>query len=275
MKHLNIFFPEWQGYGEDNTVQIGAQALKNHLSQLDFAEIQVPSEEELPVANQIMGYNANIRHLRAAVDLLKKEAPASTFMVGGTCASEIAPVSYLNHKYKGDLGVLWFDAHGDLNSPDSSASKHFHGMPLRSLLGHGERSVVDAMFSQLSSSQVFVLGGRDFDQPEIDFIEETDITHLSPQQLSDVDATVEAIKVKGFKNLYVHVDLDVLEPADFPHMLLPVANGIMVDQLIALIAALKQHFNIVGSSIVEFVPKEEGGLAALDKIVALLPTRSF
>jgi arginase len=47
--------------------------------------------------------------------------------VGGTCGVEAAPVAYLNERYAGDLAIVWFDAHGDLNAPDTSPSGHFHG----------------------------------------------------------------------------------------------------------------------------------------------------
>ncbi|MEL7145471.1 MAG: arginase family protein, partial [Bacteroidota bacterium] len=225
-KHLNIFFPEWQGYGEDNTVQQGAQRLKEHLSTFTFVEIAIAEEEELPVSHNILGYESNLKHLQQAVELLKSEAPATTFMVGGTCASEIAPVSYLNKYYEGDLAVLWFDAHGDLNSPVSSPSKHFHGMPLRSLLGDGTQRVSDLMFSQLNPDQVFVLGGRDLDQPERDFVKEAGLSVWSPGQLTDEKKLIEMITASGYNNVYIHIDLDVLEPSDFPHMLLPIDHGL-------------------------------------------------
>ena len=222
------------------------------------------------MAHNIMGYEANLRHLKAAVELLANKSPSSTFMVGGTCASEIAPVSYLNQYYSGDLAVLWFDAHGDLNSPESSPSKHFHGMPLRTLLGGGEQEVSNLMFSQLKPEQVFVLGGRDLDQPEQAYVAEAGLTLLTPEQLKAVDSLIQSIRDRGFKHLYVHVDLDVLEPTDFPHMLLPIDNGVLVSHLQGILAALAQSFEIVGSSIVEYVPKDESGLTALDQILALI-----
>jgi arginase len=61
----------------------------------------------------------------------------------------MAPISYLNKLYGGDLAVVWFDAHGDLNSPATSVSQNFHGMPLRCLLGDGEETLKSACFSLL------------------------------------------------------------------------------------------------------------------------------
>ena len=269
-KHLNIFFPEWQGYGEDNTVQTGARILKNHFSKMEFAEIDVADEEALLTANNIMGYEANLRHLKHAVDLLTTVSPSSTFMIGGTCATEIGPVSYLNNYYNGDLAVLWFDAHGDLNTPESSGSKHFHGMPLRSLLGDGEANVSELMFSRLQPKQVFVLGGRDLDEPELSYIVDSEIRLFTPEKLQDITHCIDSIKKAGFQHLYIHVDLDVLEPEDFPHMLLPVEKGVTVDHLFQLLEQLREVFQIVGVSVVEYVPKDDSGLQSLERLVELI-----
>ena len=78
---------------------------------------------------------------------LRVSAPDVVVTVGGTCGVEAAPVAYLNERYRGDLAVVWYDAHGDLNAPATSPSGHFHGMVLRTLLGDspkGDRARVAA-----------------------------------------------------------------------------------------------------------------------------------
>lgn len=270
MKHLNLFFPEWQGYAENNVVQVGATAVKDHFSDLKFETIEIPESEELPLENNIIGYRANLRNLAASKAILDKHQPDSTFLIGGTCASEIGPVSYLNSRYKGDLAVLWFDAHGDLNTPDSSPSKHFHGMPLRTLLGESDEKVVEKLFSQLKTNQVFVIGGRDIDTPEKDLIDNSDITLYTPAEVENISDLVGDIQARGFQNLYIHIDLDVLEPKEFAHLLLPIANGVPVSQLKELLMSLVEHFNVVGSSIVEYVPKGAGDLQTLEQLVSIL-----
>ncbi len=269
-KHLNIFFPEWQGYAEDNLVSVGAAVLKNHLHSMDFQEVVVEAQEDLPIANNIIGYEANLRQLKMARKILEREKPSTTFMIGGTCASEIGPVSYLNNYYQNDLAVLWFDAHGDLNTPHSSPSKHFHGMPLRTLLGDSDDEILHTAFSTVTPERVFVLGGREFDEEEITYIKSSGLHHYTPQALSNPQNLIDEIKGLGCRNLYVHVDLDVLEPTEFPHMLLPIADGLGVQGLLDTINLLKENFKIVGSSIVEYVPKEGGDLHTVDDIIKAL-----
>ena len=268
MGHQNLCFPEWQGYAESNTVYHSTLALRNGLAVArDFDDMPVPENEEVLTINDIKGYEPNLRHLRHAAQLLIDRKPDSIFMIAGTCASEIAPVSWLNKRYDGDLTVLWFDAHGDLNTPSSSPSKHFHGMPLRTLLGDGDPTVLKACFSRLKPSQVALVGARDLDDEERRYIENNDISVLPVHNL---DALTDTIREKSSENLYVHMDLDVLEPTSFPHQLLSVDRGMTKESLLTAVRELAVTFNIVGSSILEYVPKDASGLHFLQEIVDVL-----
>lgn len=269
--HLDLLVPEWQGYGENRSVMYGALALRDLLSPgLSFAMADVPADEVLEIENRILGYRSNLRILDSVRDCIERENPATIFLVGGTCASEIAPVSFLNRKYRGDLTVLWFDAHGDLNTPDTSSSKHFHGMPLRVLLGDGPEEIRSLVFQQLRYSQVVLVGSRDLDSPESVYIKENRIRRLSVSALASGDALASAIGKSGSSNLYVHVDLDVLEPNDFPHLLIPTPGGVIFEDLIEALRRIGADFSIVGSSIVEYVPIGMGDPDRMRRLVDVL-----
>ena len=62
------------------------------------------------------------------------DSPDKLFTLGGGCDADVPCLLYLNEEYRGDLTVIWFDAHGDLNTPEESATSLFYGMPLRSLM---------------------------------------------------------------------------------------------------------------------------------------------
>lgn len=269
--HLDLLLPEWQGYGESRAAFDGAYALRDQLSRaLPFATIEVATDESLQVENGILGYSSNLRILKNVRRYLQREDPATIFLVGGTCASEIGPVSFLNRRYRRDLTVLWFDAHGDLNTPESSTSKHFHGMPLRVLLGDGPKEVQALIFEQLLLSQVVLAGSRDLDPGEAAYVKEGRITSLAPAALGNCDVLVAAIQRAGSANLYIHVDLDVLEPNDFPHMLIPTPGGILFEDLIELLGRLRDEFSVVGSSIVEYVPVGPGDPDRVQRLVDTL-----
>lgn len=269
--HLDLFFPEWQGHGESPSVLGGALALREQLSRrLQFTDVDVPPFEALEVEHDVLGFRSNLRLLDGARAAIERQDPDTIFMIGGTCAAEMAPVSFLNEKYRGDLAVLWFDAHGDLNTPSSSASKHLHGMPLRILLGDGPDEIRALLFSRLSHRQVILAGSRDLDPPELAYVEQTGIARLSVADLSDGDALRRALRATGASNLYVHLDLDVLEPQDFPHLLIPTAGGVKRETLVRRLAELAEEFPIVGSSIVEYVPSGGGDPATMERLVTLL-----
>ena len=268
---LNLYFPEWQGYGEDARVLEGARRIRERLEpELDFTVIPVPDTEDLTVGNGILGHAANLRQLTAARDLIAEAAPRSIFLVGGTCAGEIAPVSWLNHVRQGDLAVLWLDAHGDLNTPGSSPSGHFHGMPLRVLLGEGPDEIVAQTFSRLRPEQVFLVGARDFDPAEERYIAENDLRVLPPADLTDPEKLSDLIRAGGYTGIYIHLDLDILEPADFPHLLIPVPGGVPLAGLLELLARLRAAFTVAGASIVEYVPRDATDPDALIAILGLL-----
>lgn len=139
MKHaLSLYYPEWQSSGESNAVYIGTkQLIEEFFDPSAFVQVDVPAEESLKTTDGVYGLHSIAPRFKSTLSTLQSKSPSTIFMVGGTCGVEVAPVAYLNEKYQGDLGVVWFDAHGDLNTPSTSPSGHFHGMALRTLLGDG------------------------------------------------------------------------------------------------------------------------------------------
>ena len=151
---LKLLFPQWQGSGSEKNLYRGVEMIRDQLLKgHGCAEIDVRLDEGLVTEKNIIGYSPIRAQLKGAVSLLKQRKPQKIFLIGGDCGTELAPVSYLNRELEGDLFVIWFDAHGDLNTPESSPSKAFHGMPLRSLLGEGEKTILDLCFSCLTPSQ--------------------------------------------------------------------------------------------------------------------------
>ncbi len=253
MKTTKLLFPEWQGYGEDDLVSKGAAAIHEAFDQGDdFVEIDVIRDERPWVEGGILGRSAIARNSRNAFNKLNEGRPERIFMIGGTCGSEIVPVSYLNQRYKGELAVVWFDAHGDLNTPVSSPSGHFHGMVLRTLLGDGDRSLMEFVPDPLSPSQVSLAGVRDLDMSEIAYASEENIPLLTPDDLSDSTAVIAAAERHGSINLYIHLDLDFFNPNDFKGARIPSPGGLSVDCLAPILSDLDSRFTVVGLSVVEF-----------------------
>lgn len=265
---FNLFYPEWQGYGSHQEVYHGAHHFCRHVgNKLSYNEVDVSEKEELQKEAGIIGRNSLLRMMDHAAVILNKMDPSNTFMIGGTCACEIVPVSYLNEKYDGDLAVFWFDAHGDLNTPESSPSGRLHGMPLRTLLGEGDSRILEKVSRILKPEQVALVGTRDLDQGEKTYIREKDLPIFKPNSTRHLSELVDFAKMAGFKHAYIHFDLDVLEPKEFPHVLVPVPEGLSIRHAIDGLLLVRDNFEAVGCSIVEYCPKEGGGTETLGKLM--------
>jgi arginase len=154
---------------------------------------------------------------------LAAELPDRPLVLGGCCCSHIGAVQGLASRHD-RLAVVWFDAHGDLNTPESSPSGNAGGMPLRMLIDGG---AVDA-------HDVALVGARNLDPPEVTFIAERGIHDSAGGALADVDC------------VYVAFDLDVLDPGDaVPFM--PESDGLRVDAAEATLRDVSARARVVGA----------------------------
>lgn len=272
-KTLNLVFPQWQDSGRTNELYRGAQLIKEQLlKDIQYVEVPVVELEELEMEHRIIGFKSVLRQLLSAREIVEKHQPSKINTVGGGCGVEVLPISYLNQKYE-NLGILWFDAHGDINTPEDSESNHphanfFHGMPLRTLLGEGEQSIVEVAFSKIQTSQIIYCGVRDLDPPEVEFIKENTISLLKVD-----DVTIEMVKheleKRKIHNVYIHIDLDVLDSKEFPWTKCPTLNGLSLDRLTTVVHDIYEAFNVVGTSILEFAPSGSKGLPQIKPIIEI------
>lgn len=247
----------------------GALELKEkYISSHEFVGIEVGKGDNTEIENDILGYAVILQQLEMAKSIIAKEAPDRIFTVGGGCDVEILPVSYLNGRFYGDLTVLWIDAHGDLNTPESSPSKCFHGMPLRVLLGEGDPHMVRTAFSSLQPAQLILIGQRDLDDPEQAYIQANGIPVVTAEEVNEsVDDTVDLVRSKGSDNVYVHIDLDAIDYDEFPYVMVPAPGGIQAEKLLELLARLKSEFHICGLSLLEYTASGEQEIKILSDII--------
>lgn len=158
---------QWQGGGNKETLY-GARAIADMRSPYDT--VPVSEDPQLEMESGIIGYKAIRRQISDALRILEEKNPDTLITIGGGCDADIASIAYMNRKHNGKLSVIWFDAHGDLNSPDESISHLFYGMSLRTLLGECD-PISELIPLPLSPKQIIHIGGRDFDKAELEFIE--------------------------------------------------------------------------------------------------------
>ena len=238
---------QWQGC-ESEILAHGSRKLAAELfGKKPYLHMQIDkSKDEIPL-NSVYAMDVIEEDLINSLDLLKKNTPEKILTAGATCGTQLAPISYLNELYDGGVAVVWFDAHGDLNTPSSSPSGHFHGMVLRTLLGDGPNELKKIIKLPLLHRQVYMAGIRDLDMCEEQYISNTDI-NVGRVDESLADMILEA----GFKKVYIHIDVDVLNPDDFKDMLMPTKGGPNRAQLTASLSSLCKKLEIVGVGVVEY-----------------------
>jgi arginase len=268
MTTTRLFFPQWQGVGFATDMALAAQALRQHLEAefelKGWREVALDPSPELPVERGVIARRAVLAQLTEALGILRAERATRTLTLGGDCGIELVPLGWLNAAYAGDVALVWVDAHADLNTPQTSPSASFHGMPLRALLGEGDPDLVAVVQRPLQPSQVFMVGVREFDPPEWAYVQEYAIPVFHPQREGDaLDALVAAVRAGGFRRVYLHVDLDSLDPSVFPQVPFRAAGGLTVGQVVAVADRLRGAFELVGMSLTEYDSAAGENLAAI------------
>ena len=264
MNKLNLFAPQWQDSGSTNELYSGAVALKGYFESIGvfpISEVKI-SEKKMPViGNNILGYDILKQQLSAIHAILLNSQSNKIMAIGGGCGIEVPIVSYLLQQHP-KLQVIWFDAHGDLNSPESSPSKYFHGMPLRFIVER-QNNEIGMQYNLLDPSNVCLVGTRDLDPPEEDFIESRKIkvVSLSENYWGEIKTAVK----RGVPT-YIHVDLDVIDPQEYKNVKCPVLKGLSIADLERSIDCFLTGTEIIGMSIVENIETDASKIRKLHGI---------
>ena len=160
----------------------------------------------------------------AALDGLVADAVASAagdgacpVVVCGDCTTALGTVAGLQRAGI-DPGIVWFDAHGDVQTLETTASGYLGGLPLRLLVGYRPELIAARLgLRPVPEHKVMLVGARDLDPPEVAYLAEASIGRAEV-------AGLDAAALPGGP-LYVHVDLDVIDPADAPGLRYPSPGG--------------------------------------------------
>ena len=266
MGKLEMFIPQWQGSGNTKEIYEGSYAVKEVIEgqgDTTFRSIYIDSKSIPVLKNNILGYDIIINQLQKVQAILNVERPSKVFALGGGCGIEIPIVSYLKEKYK-ELTLYWFDAHGDLNTPQSSPSKHFHGMPLR-FLTEKRMGLSNIHINSIPPTEVNLLGVRDLDEPEKLYIENNNINIIPVEIIKDIDLFKSSISRRCGK-AYIHVDLDVLDPKHYRNVKCPTDCGLSIEELTYSIENIRNLMEVVGFSIVENTELDKKEIMKLNEI---------
>ncbi|MCE5039231.1 arginase [Staphylococcus auricularis] len=260
--------------------------LLNRLKDLDLTfndkgNIQVPKLD----LERYLSEQEGARNLPEIVEVSKTLSDATSESVaqshfpltlGGDHSLAIGSISGISQHYE-NLGVIWYDAHGDLNIAEESPSGNVHGMPLRTLLGEGDDQLVNigSEGAKVKPENVVLIGMRDLDSGERRYIKEqniktytmADVDRLGIQQV--IKETIEYLKDKT-DGIHLSFDVDGLDPYETPGTGTRVPGGLTYRESHFALELLSQSNLITSMDLVEVNPLLDQGNSTAEQAAVLL-----
>lgn len=251
-----VVVPQWQGSGSSRAMRLvdGAEAIRGDLPASSTVVVEIPLESGDAQGTGVHRLSS-IAVVRDRLAQTLAEVNGTAITIGGDCAVELAAVGRAAEAP--DVAVIWFDAHPDLNTPESSPSGAFSGMVLRTLLGDGPHQLVPEV--ALLPSRVILAGERSFDPAEDAFIAEHGIRCITAGDVSG-DELISAIESTGAERVYVHIDLDVIDPMGIVSVGSPEPFGVPAEVFVDSLKAVLARFPLAGAGITGFAPASEGDI---------------
>ncbi|KAA2253581.1 arginase family protein [Solihabitans fulvus] len=221
-------------------------------------------EEGSPAVDGIANRDALLANRKAQLAAIEVHS-GPLLTVGGDCATELVPLGVARWRHREGLCALWYDAHADLNTPQSSPSGAFHGMVLRAAFGEGDPQFAAA--PALERGRAVLAGARSLDDGELAEVRAGLATHLPVATARDGAAVADAVLATGAGSVYLHIDLDVLDPKEFAGACYPEPDGLLVAEVVAGIRAVADALLVVGVGITECATDDPDELRTLVPII--------
>lgn len=213
--------------------------------------------------------NTNLKNLKAVADASERLAQTVSdvitnkrfpLVLGGDHSIAIGTLAGVSRHYK-NLGVIWYDAHGDLNTADTSPSGNIHGMPLAASIGIGDDALtrIGGYTPKIKPENIVIIGARSLDEGEKELIKEKGIKVYTMHEIDRMGMTKvmeETILYLRDKTDGVHLslDLDGLDPHDAPGVGTPVIGGISYRESHLAMEMLAESQLITSAEFVEVNP---------------------
>lgn len=263
---LRLLFPQWQG-GNNPPYVLGAHLL-NWLapnSNGPFEEVPVDLNPNIEKEQDIIARSTLLQQARSAKRLIRKHKPERIVVLGGDCSVELAPFSYLNEKYDGDVVLLWVDAHPDVSIPEDFENHHAH--VLANLLGVGDQEFVAEIPRLFNPEQVLYVGLNDMmDALSSEPMKYMKLDIVGPDEIKqDSSKVLQLLAEKKPSKIIIHFDLDVLNMKEFRSLLVAYPGtyeeytksfpqGSSMETIIRVLQDVAKSYDVVGLGITEHFP---------------------
>ncbi len=231
---------------------------------IDAGNIGVPLPEQEPIEPEAQ----RARHLPSIAGVCAAiydaayncaERGETPIFLGGDHSLSIGTVAAVTAE-PGRVGVLWVDAHGDFNTPETTPSGNVHGMALAALLGLGapELTGIGRPTPKLAADQAIVIGARDIDGGERRLLREHNVRVFTMREIDEQGIASVARRIlerfEGMSRIHVSLDLDSLDPGEAPGVGTPVPGGLTYREAHTLMEILADTGKVGSLDLVEVNP---------------------
>jgi arginase len=250
---------------------------------IDQGNVNVPTAESHIIENQKLKYLPEV--VKVNEEICEKVAASMRqghfpILLGGDHSIAIGSIAGITQNVK-NLGVIWFDAHADFNTEDTTPSGNIHGMPLACSLGIGHHDLthVGGFAPKLRGENVVIVGARSIDPEERELIRKHGIACFTMHEIDKMGIAKvmeEAIRIasNGTDGIHLSLDLDSLDPQVAPGVGTPVLGGVTYREGHLAMEMLYQSGKVISCDVVEVNPiLDEGNKtarAAVDLVCSLL-----
>jgi arginase len=233
----------------------------------DIGNLSVKQPEEMPIGEKRAKYLQEIAETCGDVAAAAEKALSEGFLplvLGGDhsiAAGVAAGVANHFRKEKKQIGYLWLDAHGDMNTPESSPSGNVHGMPLAAIMGYGAPELVDLLGfkPKAEPGNIVIVGARDLDAQERKIVKKSGIHVFTMRDIDERgmrEVMADALKyaMDDTAGIAVSLDMDFVDPSDAPGVGTPVRGGVTYREAHLAMEMIADTESMVSLEVVEINP---------------------
>ncbi|HUI81263.1 MAG TPA: arginase [Bryobacteraceae bacterium] len=233
----------------------------------DLGNVEVAQAENTPEGDSSAKYAVEIaascEHLAAAVGqaLARGRFPIA---LGGDHSIAVGTVTGVSDHFRArdkNVGIIWLDAHADMNTPDSSPSGNVHGMPLACIVGLGPRELthLGGYAPKVNPRNAVIVGLRDVDQLEKPHVRDSGVRaftmrHIDERGLRSVMEEAIRLASDGTVGFHLSLDMDFVDPRDAPGVGTPVRGGVTYREAHLAMEMICDSGQMVSMEVVEVNP---------------------
>jgi len=259
---------------------------------VDRGDIDCPLPEECDIGDLKMKYAEDIKEVCDELADATYKAMKAGFLpvhLGGDHSIGMGSIAGVAKYYKEQdkrIGVIWFDAHGDMNTPESTNSGNVHGMPLAHVLGMGDKELaaIGGFSPKLHHSNCVLVGIRDLDEREKSLIAGSGVhvftmKDIDKHGISHVMDEAIDLTTRGTAGVHISFDIDAMDPRDAPGVGTPKKGGLTYREAHLSLEIIADARVMIGMDMVEINPildtRNSTGELGAELILSALGKRIF